>query len=186
MENAVIEPTASGKLPVSGADVGEDEEEAETTQPSTAAAEQCPPPFYDAEHDAVLVYAKRVIFVGANLVDTEVAASAAIGSMENSFELPALYTPFPLSAGPAAASLGDHECLVWSVRWFARFLLEGKVYPKQLAAWFPKSVRTSTPTRMITLSWGLYVQRVPTQAIAYSSATKMLEHYRFFVCRYRA
>ncbi|KAL5966851.1 putative ATP-dependent RNA helicase DHX37 [Taenia solium] len=155
MENAVSEPTASEKLLASGADVGEDEEKVETTQSSTAAAEQCPAPFYDAEHDAVLVYAKRVIFVGANLVNAEVAASAAMGNTENGFELPALHTPFPLATGPAAASLGDHECLVWSVRWFARSLLEGKVYPKQFAAWFPKSIKTSTPTRMITLSWGL-------------------------------
>ncbi|KAL5110696.1 putative ATP-dependent RNA helicase DHX37 [Taenia crassiceps] len=155
MENAVSEPMASDKSSACGADVGEDEGKAEITQPSTAAVEQCPAPFYDAEHDAVLVYAKRVIFVGANLFDTEIAESAVMGSTENGFELPALHTPFPIAAGPAASSLGDHECLVWSVRWFARFLLEGKVYPKQLAVWFPKSVRTSTPTRMITLSWGL-------------------------------
>ncbi|VDK31909.1 unnamed protein product [Taenia asiatica] len=176
MENAVSEPTASEKLLVSGADVGEDEEKVETTQPSTAAVEQCPAPFYDAEHDAVLVYAKRVIFVGANLVDAEVAALAAIGNTENGFELPALHTPFPLATGPAAASLGDHECLVWSVRWFARFLLEGKVYPKQFAAWFPKSIKTSTPTRMLTLSWGLYVQRMPTSTTVHSTDTKVLDH----------
>uniref|UniRef100_A0A0R3WLE6 Reverse transcriptase domain-containing protein n=1 Tax=Hydatigena taeniaeformis TaxID=6205 RepID=A0A0R3WLE6_HYDTA len=140
-------------LLATGTDVGKEDEKA-FTQPSIATVEQCPPPFYDTKHDAVLVYAKRVTFVGANF-EVEVAASAAKGSTENGFELPALHTPFPLTAGPAIASLGDHECLVWSVRWFARFLLEGKVYPKRLAAWFPKSIKTSTPTRMITLSWGL-------------------------------
>nr|CDS17524.1 ATP dependent RNA helicase DHX37 [Echinococcus granulosus] len=160
MENAVSEPTTADKPSVLGTDMGEDEgEKAEKiTQPftkTTAAVGQCPAPFYDTEHDAVLVYAKHVVFVGANFVDSEVTAPAEVGSMENGFELPALHTPFPLTSGPAATSLGDHECLVWSVRWFARFLLEGKVYPRQLASWFPKSVRTSTPTRMITLSWGL-------------------------------
>ena len=121
---------------------------------STTALDQRPPPFYDAERDAVLAYSKRVFFVGANLVNAE---TANVGCIENGFELPALHVPFPLYSPQAAASLGDRECLVWSVRWFARALLEGKVYPKQFAAFFPKQLKTSVPTRMVTLSWGLYV-----------------------------
>ncbi len=118
--------------------------------PQTASTEQLPAPFYNAERDAVMAYAKRIYFIGADLVKT-----GEEDGTEASFELPAPHTPVPLSGGPAAACLGAHEALVWSVRWFARSLLEGKVYPRELGAWFPKKLKTATPTRMVTLSWGL-------------------------------
>ncbi|KAM7537775.1 hypothetical protein Aperf_G00000070192 [Anoplocephala perfoliata] len=129
--------------------------EAEKKTETTSRSHEClPPPFYDPENDAVLAYAKRVFFIGADLVDK--AAAASIG-VESGFELPASHTPFPLIGEPASVSLGTQEALIWSIRWFARALLEGRVYPlkSQLSTWFPKQIKTSTPTRMITLSWGL-------------------------------
>ncbi|VDO00365.1 unnamed protein product [Rodentolepis nana] len=112
---------------------------------------ECPPPFYDPKHDTVLAYAKRVYFIGADLAEMN-----SLG-VETGLELPALYTPFPLTGEASCAALGDREALIWSVRWFARALLEGNVYPdkKQLGNWFPKELKTSMHPRIITRSWGL-------------------------------
>ncbi|VDD74966.1 unnamed protein product [Mesocestoides corti] len=132
----------------------EDKTSSEETKPkSSAAATGLPAPYYDPERDSVMAYAKRVFFIGSDL------ANADISGGDPAFDLPSSHVPIPLHAAPAAACIGVHEALVWSVRWFARSLLEGKVYTKELAAWFPKRLKTSTPTRMITLSWGLYVVR---------------------------
>lgn len=159
-----MEPT-SGNASKSATDDKEevnnrvDEAESSDTVAYSQAAAALPytGPFYDPEHDCVMAFAKRVYFTGADLV---VAASVTSSGAE-SFELPAAHTPVPLggtiSNRAAAASLGDHEALVWSVRWFARSLLEGKVYPtdQSLGAWFPKLLKSTTPTRIITISWGL-------------------------------
>lgn len=119
---------------------------------------ECPPPFYDPTHDAILAYAKRVYFIGADLVEKEAAraTSANIGA-EVGLELPAPYVPFPLTGQASCVAVGESEALIWSVRWFARFLLEGKVYPEKrhLGKWFPKELKTSMIPRIITRSWGL-------------------------------
>lgn len=145
-----VAPSESSSIPTAEATKEGAEKKAETALVSG----ECPPPFYDPKHDTVLAYAKRVFFIGADLV--EKAATTSTG-VESGFELPASHTPFPLTGEAARVSLGAQEALMWSIRWFARALLEGRVYPieSQLAAWFPKRLKTSAPTRMVTLSWGL-------------------------------
>lgn len=152
MENKVSGPIVSKKIEQAPnqdeSDVSEEKESASTAKLET------PPgiPYYDAEKDVILAYAKRIYFIGADIMPA--TTSRADYGVEYSFELPAPFVPVPLSGPPAAESLGAHESLVWSVRWFARSLLEGSVYT-QLADWFPKRLKVSTPTRMVTLSWGL-------------------------------
>uniref|UniRef100_A0A0X3QAR2 RNA helicase n=1 Tax=Schistocephalus solidus TaxID=70667 RepID=A0A0X3QAR2_SCHSO len=127
-----------------------DEKPKPASAPTTAAS--LSPPHYDPQQDVVVAFAKRVYFVGADLVST--STTSAVGDLESSFELPAHHVPVPLNGSPAVSVLGAHESLVWSVRWFARALLEGAVFPS-LKEWLPRRLKSSTPTRMMTLSWGL-------------------------------
>nr|CDS26678.1 ATP dependent RNA helicase DHX37 [Hymenolepis microstoma] len=133
--------------------VSSTEEDAKNRNPQAkpSSPNECPPPFYDPKHDTVLAYAKRVYFIGADLVEINDPG------VETGLELPALHTPFPLTGEASCTALGDREALIWSVRWFARALLEGNVYPdkKQLGNWFPKELNTSMHPRIITRSWGL-------------------------------
>ncbi|BHF66708.1 ATP-dependent RNA helicase dhx37 [Sparganum proliferum] len=156
---SVMEPTAvdapTQPRPPAAEEEQKEEEADDESAPTTTAAASLPPPHYDAQQDVVVAFAKRVYFVGADLVSRSATTTPEdVGGLEFSFELPAPHVPVPLNGSPAVSVLGAHESLVWAVRWFARALLEGVVFPS-LREWLPRRLKTSTPTRMMTLSWGL-------------------------------
>ncbi|BHF66707.1 ATP-dependent RNA helicase dhx37 [Sparganum proliferum] len=156
---SVMEPTAvdapTQPRPPAAEEEQKEEEADDESAPTTTAAASLPPPHYDAQQDVVVAFAKRVYFVGADLVSRSATTTPEdVGGLEFSFELPAPHVPVPLNGSPAVSVLGAHESLVWAVRWFARALLEGVVFPS-LSEWLPRRLKTSTPTRMMTLSWGL-------------------------------
>ncbi|KAM3172319.1 hypothetical protein ACTXT7_014788 [Hymenolepis weldensis] len=152
------ETVLSSEVTTSQLAAAAEEEESKKKNPEEKLSfpNECLPPFYDPKHDAVLAYAKRVYFIGADLVEMATGDTAGF-CVETGLELPALHIPFPLTGKASCTILGDREAFVWSVRWFARALLEGKVYPgkKQLGKWFPKQLKASLPPRIITRSWGL-------------------------------
>ncbi|THD22867.1 ATP dependent RNA helicase DHX37 [Fasciola hepatica] len=107
-----------------------------------------PSPHYDADHDQILTGAKLVEYVGCGL---------SVDAMEKGnygFQLPTTVTLVPLNGLAASRALGAHEARMWSVRWFARNLLEGRVC-EQLIPWFPSRIKKNLRTSLLTVSWGL-------------------------------
>lgn len=107
-----------------------------------------PAPRYDVDHDQVLTGAKLVEYIGCGL------AADAVESGNYGFELPPATTLIPLNGLAASRALGEQEARIWSARWFARGLLEGRVF-EQLSPWFPSSIKKNLKTHLLTVSWGL-------------------------------
>ncbi|GAA48744.1 ATP-dependent RNA helicase DHX37/DHR1 [Clonorchis sinensis] len=105
-----------------------------------------PTPRYDADHDVVVTGAKRVCYLGT-------CASELEGD-NGELELPNFSMLVPINSLACARFLGPDEAFTWSVRWFARALLEGHVFSEFLT-WFPQRIKQNLTPTLMTVSWGL-------------------------------
>lgn len=107
-----------------------------------------PTPHYDATQDIVVTGAKSIKYIGSGVICQPESPD------ETSFlELPTSVS-VPINCFASAKAIGNEEALMWSVRWFLRFLLEGLVF-SELKPWFPTKIKKSLSPLLITVSWGI-------------------------------
>ncbi|CAL8084537.1 unnamed protein product [Calicophoron daubneyi] len=102
-------------------------------------------PRYDQYYDTIVTGSKSISYIGIGAVDLDVDSGE--------IELPTSIL-VPINSLASARSIGAKEAATWSVRWFARCLLEGSVFP-ELVEWFPHRIKKSASPSLLTVSWGI-------------------------------
>ncbi|OON17889.1 helicase protein, partial [Opisthorchis viverrini] len=133
-----------------------------------------PTPRYDADHDVVVTGAKRVCYLGT-------CASELEGD-NGELELPNFSMLVPINSLACARFLGSEEAFTWSVRWFARALLEGHVFSEFLT-WFPQRIKQNLTPTLVTISWGLV--RPEVRKLVSSLASAKVDNRRNLLAKWK-
>ncbi|TGZ64850.1 hypothetical protein CRM22_006147 [Opisthorchis felineus] len=133
-----------------------------------------PTPRYDADHDVVVTGAKRVCYLGT-------CASELEGD-NGELELPNFSMLIPINSLACARFLGSDEAFTWSVRWFARALLEGHVFSEFLT-WFPQKIKQNLTPTLVTVSWGLV--RPEVRKLVSSLASTKIDNRRNLMVKWK-
>ncbi|CAH8624766.1 unnamed protein product [Dicrocoelium dendriticum] len=156
--------------PESSADRNSDTDDAPmscSTKPGSS-SQITPSPHYDSHQDIVVTGAKRVFYTSM--------CSSAPDDDKGELELPAFSVVFPIHSRAVARVIGSEEALMWSVRWFARSLIDGLVFT-EFSSWFPKRMKRTLSSSLLTVSWGIVrneVRRLVSTLLAHKIDNRRL------------
>lgn len=115
-------------------------------QKSGSSSQATPSPHYDSCQDVIVTSAKRVFYTGV--------CNSESSDDNSELELPAFSVMVPINSSAVAREIGSEEALMWSVRWFARSLIEGLVFA-EFSTWFPNRMKRTLSPSLLTVSWGI-------------------------------